>query len=168
MVATFWISTIFLDGEGILHRRKIEEKIGLTFCFRVHSCIGKSHIQFFHFFCHICRTTVCWDPEILLPRQRDVTTSYGVLWLLTGTKCGADIMTRFGNHTLPGNRPFPSSPGPLFQNEGRCSAFDMEIIFHSHANKTHFHKKGCAPSLILKVRVSGTRKWPIDIYKTVT
>ena len=38
----------------------------------------------------------------------------------------------------------------------------MEIIFHSHANKTHFHKKGCAPSLILKVRVFGTRKWPID------
>ena len=51
------------------------------------------------------------------------------------------------------NRPFPSSPGPLFQTEGRCSAFDMEIIFHSHANKTHIHKKGCAPSLILKVRV---------------
>ena len=59
------------------------------------------------------------------------------------------------------NKPFPSSPGPLFQNEGRCSAFDMKIIFHSHANKTHFHKKGCAPSLILKVRVFGTRKWPI-------
>ena len=37
----------------------------------------------------------------------------------------------------------------------------MEIIFHSHANKTHLHKKGCAPSLILKVRVFGTRKWPI-------
>ena len=37
----------------------------------------------------------------------------------------------------------------------------MEIIFHSHANKTHFHKKGCAPSLILKVRVFGTRKWHI-------
>ena len=51
------------------------------------------------------------------------------------------------------NRPFPSSPGPLFQDEGRCSALDMEIIFHSHANKTNFHKKGCAPSLILKVRV---------------
>ena len=31
----------------------------------------------------------------------------------------------------------------------------MEIIFHSHANKTHFHKKGCATSLILKVRVFG-------------
>ena len=60
------------------------------------------------------------------------------------------------------NRPFLSSPGPLFQNEGRCSAFDMEIIFHSHASKTHFHKKGCAPSLILKMRVFGTQKWPID------
>ena len=56
------------------------------------------------------------------------------------------------------NRPFPSSPRPLFQNEGRCSAFDIEIIFHSHANKTHFLKKGCAPSLILKVRVFETQK----------
>ena len=37
----------------------------------------------------------------------------------------------------------------------------MEMIFHSHANKTHFHKKGCALGLILKVRVFGTRKWPI-------
>ena len=33
----------------------------------------------------------------------------------------------------------------------------MEIIFHSHTNKTDFHKKGCAPSLILKVRIFGTR-----------
>ena len=33
------------------------------------------------------------------------------------------------------------------------------MIFHSHANKTHFHKKGCSLSLILKVRVYGTRKW---------
>ena len=54
------------------------------------------------------------------------------------------------------NRPFLSFLGPLFQIEGRCSAFDMEIIFHSHSNKTHFHKKGCAPSLILKVTVFGT------------
>ena len=32
----------------------------------------------------------------------------------------------------------------------------------SGANKTHFHKKGCALGLILKVRVFRTRKWPID------
>ena len=29
------------------------------------------------------------------------------------------------------------------------------------ANKTHFHNKGFALSLVLKVRVFGTRKWPI-------
>ena len=60
-----------------------------------------------------------------------------------------------------GNRSFPSSPGPLYQNEVKCSAFDKEMIFHSHSNKTHFYKKGCALGLILKVRVFGTRKWPI-------
>ena len=35
------------------------------------------------------------------------------------------------------------------------------MIFHSHASKTHFHKKGFALSLILKARVFRTRKWPI-------
>ena len=29
----------------------------------------------------------------------------------------------------------------------------MGMIFHSHANKTHFKKKGCALGLILKERV---------------
>ena len=58
-------------------------------------------------------------------------------------------------------RPFPSSHGPLYQNEVKCSAFDMEMIFHSHANKTHFHKKVCALGLILKVRIFGNEKWPI-------
>ena len=57
----------------------------------------------------------------------------------------------------------PNSPGPLYQNEVKCSAFDMEMIFHSHANKTHLHKKGCALGLILKVRVFGTRKWPFGL-----
>ena len=38
----------------------------------------------------------------------------------------------------------------------------MEIIFHSHANKTHFHKEGCARGLTLKVKVLGTQKWPIE------
>ena len=39
----------------------------------------------------------------------------------------------------------------------------MEMIFHSHANKTHFHKKGRALGLILKARVLGTRKWPVSL-----
>ena len=59
------------------------------------------------------------------------------------------------------NRPFPSFPGPLSQNEVRCSAFDMEIIFYSHTNETHFDMRGCALDLILKVSIFGTRNWPI-------
>ena len=61
------------------------------------------------------------------------------------------------------NWPSPSFPGPLFSNEVKCSAFDMEMIFQSHANKTHFRKKGCTPSLNLKMRVFGTPKWPITV-----
>ena len=41
-------------------------------------------------------------------------------------------------HMLWFNRSFPSSPRPRYQREVKCSAFDMEMIFHSHANKTHF------------------------------
>ena len=43
--------------------------------------------------------------------------------------------------------------GPLNQNEVKCSVFDMELIFHSHANETHFRKKCSALGLILKVRL---------------
>ena len=59
------------------------------------------------------------------------------------------------------NRPLPTSPGPQYQNEVQCSAFNMEMIFHSHANKSYFPKKGSALGLILKARVFGTRRWPI-------
>ena len=40
------------------------------------------------------------------------------------------------------------------------------MFFYSHANKTHFHKKGCALGLILKVSVFGTRKRPIGLLCT--
>ena len=63
-----------------------------------------------------------------------------------------------------GNRPFLSSPGPLFPYT-RLSVQPLiwKWFFYSHANKTHFYKKGCALRLILKARVFGTRKWPIDL-----
>ena len=35
------------------------------------------------------------------------------------------------------------------------------MIFHSHPNKSHFHKKRCTLGLTLKVSVLGTRKWPV-------
>ena len=58
-------------------------------------------------------------------------------------------------------------PGPLYQDEVKASAFDMEMIFHFRPNKTPFHKKGCALGLILKVRVFGTQKWSIVIQRLV-
>ena len=40
-----------------------------------------------------------------------------------------------------------------------CEAIDRNMIFYSHANRTH--KKGFTLSLVLKVKVFGTRNWPI-------
>ena len=49
--------------------------------------------------------------------------------------------------------------GLLYQNEVKCSAFDMEMIY-SHGNKLISTRKAAA-GLIVKVRVFKTRKWPI-------
>ena len=58
------------------------------------------------------------------------------------------------------NRPFPSWSKPLFQSDAKCKAVDMKMIIqYSHANKTNFHMKGFALSLVLKVR--GFRTWSI-------
>ena len=54
------------------------------------------------------------------------------------------------------SKPFPRAS----VSKVKCSAFGMEMMFHFHANKTHFQKKGCGLGLILKVRVFGTCKWP--------
>ena len=40
------------------------------------------------------------------------------------------------------NRPFPSSPGPLYQSEVRCSTFLVEMSFICMRMKNHFHIKG--------------------------
>ena len=60
-------------------------------------------------------------------------------------------------------RPFPSSKKSHFQSEAKCEAIDMKMIFNYDANKNHFHNKGFALSLLLKVRFFGTRKWPVKV-----
>ena len=55
----------------------------------------------------------------------------------------------------------PSCPKALFQSETKCKAIVKKMIFYSHANKIEFHQKVFALSLVLKVRVYGTRKWHI-------
>ena len=54
-------------------------------------------------------------------------------------RCCLKVTVQSGFHKGGRNRPFPSSPGPLYQNEVKCSAVVMEMVFHSHAIKTHFH-----------------------------
>ena len=39
----------------------------------------------------------------------------------------------------------------------------MKMVFNYDANKTHFHTKGFALSVVLKVRFFGTWKWPIKL-----
>ena len=39
-------------------------------------------------------------------------------------------------------RLFPSYPKPLFQNEAKCEAIDIKMIFYSLAIEIHFLKKG--------------------------
>ena len=60
------------------------------------------------------------------------------------------------------NRPFPSCFEPHFESEAKCKIFVMKISFHSRANKTNFHMKSFALSLVSKVRFTVTRKWPIE------
>ena len=63
----------------------------------------------------------------------------------------------------PPNRPwFPSYPGPLYQNEVKCSAFDIEMICYSLEIKRISTRKVMHLAPILKFRGFGTRKWPIQ------
>ena len=58
------------------------------------------------------------------------------------------------------NRPVPSSKNPHFQNEARCTTFLVKMSFICMRIKNDFHIKGWAPTLVLKERPGGTRKWP--------
>ena len=49
---------------------------------------------------------------------------------------------------------------PLFQSVAKCKTIDIKSFVYSYANKTHFHNKGFARSLVLNGRVFGTRKLP--------
>ena len=44
---------------------------------------------------------------------------------------------------MSSNRPFPSFPGRLYQNEVKCSAFDMQMSFHSHAKNSFSQERLC-------------------------
>ena len=66
---------------------------------------------------------------------------------------GGERIFFFETAPLPYLRVWMTAPPPL--SEG------LNPPLYSHANKTHFHMKGFALSLVMKVRVFRIRKWPI-------
>ena len=58
------------------------------------------------------------------------------------------------------NGPFPSSQGPLFQNGSRYSAFDMEIIFHSHSFSYYIRTEQSWVTVYKEYCQSGGQKIP--------
>jgi len=89
--------------------------------------------------------------RIFAKRNKRLLAVYGcyrVVYIVHGLRSRRKTLSRdlhnSSDHTKAesDNRSFPSSSGPMYQNEVKCSAFDMEMTFHSHANKTHFHEKG--------------------------
>ena len=64
---------------------------------------------------------------------------------------------------------FRVAPGLCIKKLGLVLSLRYGNVFHSHANKTHFHYKGCALGLILKVRVlelgSGLFKISVTLLK---
>ena len=69
--------------------------------------------------------------------------------------CGFNIQLPANSHLCP---------KPLFsQIAAEFEAINLnEKDFYSHAHKTHFHRKGFAFSLVLKMRVLRTQKWPLS------
>ena len=68
---------------------------------------------------------------------------------LSGEFCSSDVIIHKGH--------YPSCPKSQFRSEAKCKAIDM----YCRANKTHFHKKGFALSLVLKGKLFGNRRWSI-------
>ena len=59
---------------------------------------------------------------------------------------------------------FRFAPSLCFKARLSATLLIWTWFFYYRANKTHFYKKGFAFNLLLKVRVSGTRKCPITIW----
>ena len=84
---------------------------------------------------------------VYFPRRAEMPT-FGNLKSGDSLFCTTRPPPHFGCQRTPPPTNCSSSHGPLYQNEVKFSAFDMEMIFHFHTNKTHFHKKGCALGVI--------------------
>ena len=78
----------FLTEAAICIFEQWKKSMGYRFVPECNHAQGNNTLFFLHFFCHICMTTACCDPEILLPWQLVVKTSpidnYGDTCILHG------------------------------------------------------------------------------------
>ena len=76
--------------------------------------------------------------------------------------CKGSIQLAIIKQVGTNNRPLPSSKNPHFQNEAGCSTFLVKMSSICMGTENDFHIKVWAPTLVLKQRPGGTRKWPIS------
>ena len=97
---------------------------------------------------------------------------HAILWPCTLAKPTRSyerkVLSPFGNQLFSFllayiKRPLSSSKNPHFQNEAGYTTFLVKTSFICMRMKNDFHIKGWAPNLVLKQRLGGTRKWPIQL-----
>ena len=70
---------------------------------------------------HICRTTVCWDPEILLPWQRDVMTSPPYFFSFFVLFCFVYFENKISHFVIASSRPWQIGFQIKLENFMKCS-----------------------------------------------
>ena len=112
------------------------------------------HVNFFIFFCHICRTTVYWDPWILLARQSDIN-NFSSLHQAKQHRCQPLHEECLFCSTFP--LPFSTKTTPTAHN----STQSLIIPLHQWCSCAHDHKypqyRGTAVRMQCLV---GTCCWP--------
>ena len=118
------------------------------------SCSLESYLAYF--FIYIRQN--CWKVHW---RTGSLVKSCSIVFLVNRKKQCKEIC-KFLTIGLE-HKPLPSSKNSLLQNEVRCTTFLVKMSFIFMRMKNEFHIKGWAPTLVLKQRPGGTRKWPIDM-----
>ena len=74
---------------------------------------------------HICSTTFCWDPEILLPWQRDVMTSPPYFASFFVLFCSVYFENKISHFVIACSRPWQIGFQIEFENSVKCWEFIM-------------------------------------------
>ena len=104
----------------------------------------------------------------------ETTVKPGGVWVDVVSNCTMGLGTRCAcswvrirppktSHNAFPHKPTQSQPPSLCLKARLSVKLLKRVFFNSHANKSHFHKKGFALGLFFKVRAFGTRKRLITV-----